>query len=241
MMRIFVFVGTNNKVNSVSYYVMKKIIMMLKQLNSDLDFDTYFFRAGDVRIDTCKGCGTCFQKGMCVLDPKDDMHLIKEKMLSADIILFASPVYANHVTGIMKNFIDRLAYWLHLLELRGKKGGIFTITQQSGAEYVEQYLDSIMTCLGINTLYKRKFITGRLSSLEEMDNDIFQASKNLSDALQVQDLTSNNNEKYFSELKKIVVQAKLSGGNSVEIEYWYKTGMAYCDTLQECILQGKRI
>jgi multimeric flavodoxin WrbA len=34
-------------------------------------------------------------------------------MMNADGIIFVSPAYANNVTGLMKNFIDRFAYVGH--------------------------------------------------------------------------------------------------------------------------------
>ena len=36
------------------------------------------------------------------------MQELIDKMMSSDIVIFASPVYYGGVTGIMKNFIDRL-------------------------------------------------------------------------------------------------------------------------------------
>lgn len=62
----------------------------------------------DKKILDCLGCFSCWTKtpGKCVI--KDDMGELFEKVMSSDIIVFASPVYFGGVTGIMKNFIDRL-------------------------------------------------------------------------------------------------------------------------------------
>lgn len=59
------------------------------------------------KISHCIGCFTCWTKtpGKCVL--KDDMEDLLKKYMASDIIIMASPLYADHVTGIMKDFMDR--------------------------------------------------------------------------------------------------------------------------------------
>lgn len=58
------------------------------------------------KIRYCLGCNTCQKNGgTCVY--KDDMPEILEKMINADIIVLASPIYFYSITGQMKTFIDR--------------------------------------------------------------------------------------------------------------------------------------
>ncbi len=45
-------------------------------------------------------------RGKCVI--KDDMQKLLDQYLGSDVVVFASPIYVGSVTGIMKNFIDRL-------------------------------------------------------------------------------------------------------------------------------------
>jgi len=59
----------------------------------------------DYTIHYCRGCGVCNTTGRCV--QKDDMAGILEKMKSADVIVFATPVYFYSVCGQMKTLIDR--------------------------------------------------------------------------------------------------------------------------------------
>lgn len=62
----------------------------------------------DKKISHCLGCFACWTKtpGKCVID--DDMTALLEKIKEADIIVMASPVYVDNVTGILKNFLDRI-------------------------------------------------------------------------------------------------------------------------------------
>lgn len=58
-------------------------------------------------IKHCLGCFTCWTKtpGKCVI--KDDMSALLEKYIQSDIVIEASPLYVDFVTGIMKDFMDR--------------------------------------------------------------------------------------------------------------------------------------
>jgi multimeric flavodoxin WrbA len=62
----------------------------------------------DKRIAECKGCYTCWLKtpGTCV--QRDDMDELLAKYVASDIIGFATPLYVDNVTGLMKVFLDRL-------------------------------------------------------------------------------------------------------------------------------------
>lgn len=54
---------------------------------------------------------------------KDDMPVLKEKMLSADIILLASPVYWYQLSGKLKLFVDRWTDFINpdfSTQLKGK-------------------------------------------------------------------------------------------------------------------------
>jgi multimeric flavodoxin WrbA len=59
----------------------------------------------DKNINYCTGCGSCFNKKKC--PQKDDMPEILEKMIAADVIVMATPVYFYTMSGQMKTLIDR--------------------------------------------------------------------------------------------------------------------------------------
>ena len=59
----------------------------------------------DFCIAPCRECLACFQDGQCVL--ADDMQDIYPRLLAADIIVLASPIFFYGVTGWAKAMIDR--------------------------------------------------------------------------------------------------------------------------------------
>lgn len=53
----------------------------------------------------CKGCFACSDIGHCVI--KDDANEITEKILNADVVCWATPIYYYEMCGQMKTMIDR--------------------------------------------------------------------------------------------------------------------------------------
>ena len=79
----------------------------------------------DCKITPCLGCLGCFKGGACVI--ADEMQGIYPRLLNADIVILASPIFFYGVTGWAKAMVDRIqALWarkyvLHDPEL-GKEG-----------------------------------------------------------------------------------------------------------------------
>jgi multimeric flavodoxin WrbA len=68
------------------------------------DVEKIFLR--DKKINYCTGCGICIdRKGKC--SQKDDMSEVLNKMVEADVIVMATPVYFYTMSGQMKTLIDR--------------------------------------------------------------------------------------------------------------------------------------
>ena len=65
--------------------------------------ETVFFR--EKNIGFCKGCLACTKTNRCVI--KDDAAELVEKMLAADVIAFATPIYYYEMSGQMKTLLDR--------------------------------------------------------------------------------------------------------------------------------------
>lgn len=59
----------------------------------------------DHKIGYCTGCGVCNSTHKCV--QQDDMAVILDKMVKADVIVMATPVYFYTMDAQMKTLIDR--------------------------------------------------------------------------------------------------------------------------------------
>ncbi|MBO6088564.1 flavodoxin family protein [bacterium] len=61
----------------------------------------------DKKINNCIGCGLCNANDHTSCFQKDDMEEITEKMIGADLIVLATPVYFYAMCSQMKALIDR--------------------------------------------------------------------------------------------------------------------------------------
>ncbi|MCX6269988.1 MAG: flavodoxin family protein [Bacteroidetes bacterium] len=70
------------------------------------DISTVFL--SEKEINSCKGCFSCWYKspGKCVI--RDDMTGVLSLLAGANLIILASPLYFNNISGTLKVFIDRL-------------------------------------------------------------------------------------------------------------------------------------
>lgn len=54
----------------------------------------------------CQGCLVCQKTGRCVIRDDAD-QIVQEKMLHADVLVFATPIYYYEMCGQMKTLLDR--------------------------------------------------------------------------------------------------------------------------------------
>jgi multimeric flavodoxin WrbA len=73
-------------------------------------------RLAEKDIAPCNACAACFKAGSCVI--RDDAPEILQKMVDADVIVLASPVYFYSMTAQMKLLIDRC--YSHFRAMIGK-------------------------------------------------------------------------------------------------------------------------
>jgi len=56
-------------------------------------------------VSPCLGCHRCLDTGECIL--QDDYQVVRDRLIRADIVAFASPAYFWNVPSQAKAFIDR--------------------------------------------------------------------------------------------------------------------------------------
>jgi multimeric flavodoxin WrbA len=72
-----------------------------------------FIYPKDLEIGDCRGCLNCWGNtpGKCIQD--DDMVDVLDKIAKSDIVVLATPVYVDGMTGLLKTLIDRTIPLLH--------------------------------------------------------------------------------------------------------------------------------
>jgi multimeric flavodoxin WrbA len=99
-MKIVAIGGSPRKGNS------EWMLSQLKQYLAEKGAEVEVILLRKMDIKNCTGCLKCEdRKGLCVL--KDDMNELFPRLIAADVILMASPVYFEMISGPLKVFMDR--------------------------------------------------------------------------------------------------------------------------------------
>jgi multimeric flavodoxin WrbA len=69
--------------------------------------DVELFYTKKLTINPCQGEFNCWVKTPGTCFQNDDMQILDPRMREADILVFATPVYCDGITGPMKNLLDR--------------------------------------------------------------------------------------------------------------------------------------
>lgn len=70
--------------------------------------DVEIISVADYRVNPCIGCNSCFMRDGNQCFQKDDMKIIYDKLLTADMLVAASPVYFYGISAQLKAVVDRL-------------------------------------------------------------------------------------------------------------------------------------
>jgi multimeric flavodoxin WrbA len=105
---------------------------------------------GDLDLKPCRGCYSCIARGEETCPLKDDRDRVVNAMLEADGVIFASPTYVNHISGLMKSFIDRIGYESHRPRFSGKQAIAMAVCGGFGADKAAGYMDGILSTFGFN-------------------------------------------------------------------------------------------
>ena len=89
------------------------------------------------------------------IDPADEMKKIYDGILSADIVIFSTPIYWGNQSQLMQLIIERLNSIENANDVfrkvlvKNKIGGIMVLGHEDGYQHVVGSLMNFMTCLGL--------------------------------------------------------------------------------------------
>lgn len=157
-MKILVLNGSPRKGNTVT--AINAFTEGAKGRNDVEIIDTY-----KLNISPCMGCGACECHKGCVA--KDDSNLIVDKLVEADVVVFATPVYWWGITAQMKLVIDK-CYCKGFL-LKGKKVGVIVVGGSSidNEQYslIRGQFGCISKYLGWEILFHKDFFASAKTDL----------------------------------------------------------------------------
>lgn len=103
-MNVIVFNGSPHKDNGVTAAMIRHLNDGFEEAGANVETYNLY----EMNVKPCLGCVACWLKtpGRCVHD--DDVSVLYPKLSEADVVVFATPVYVDGMTGAMKAMLDRL-------------------------------------------------------------------------------------------------------------------------------------
>lgn len=101
-MKKVLIVSTSPRVNSNSEALAKAFAEGAREAGHEAELITL----RDKTVSFCRGCFVCQEKQRCVI--RDDADVICQKALTADVLVFATPIYYYEMSGQLKTLLDRL-------------------------------------------------------------------------------------------------------------------------------------
>ncbi|MDR0690585.1 MAG: flavodoxin family protein [Streptococcaceae bacterium] len=237
MKKVLVYIATRRQRSNTVLFA-KKITEALSRVE---EIEVKIFTSNSLNILPCVGCNTCFYKGKC--PQKDDLDYLVQKMEASDLLIMGSPVYLHDVTGDFTILANRLAYWSHLLKLKGKNVLAISTCSGNGHLSVVKEIYKIFTFFGANV-----FLVANAAENypDQLNNDEWLqkvCQKMVEKTLKVWDRPHSNKrlEQQFKGYKNIMTTRVENGENSFEGNYWLGEKMldyeTFADYLQNEIIK----
>ena len=106
------------------------------------------FDAAFKEVHPCIGCNACGMDGPCVF--KDDFEFVRQHIVDADMVVFATPMYYFGISAQLKAVIDRF-YAINGQIHRPKKAALlmtYANTAASEAKPIESHYQTLIKYLG---------------------------------------------------------------------------------------------
>ncbi len=147
MKRVTAFVGSAHK--KITHGAVRRFLDELRSLG---DVETEMVTLSDHHLEICRGCRLCFEKGEEFCPLKDDRDTLFAKIEASDGVVFATPNYSFHVSGLLKVFLDRFGFVFHRPRYFGKTFTSVVTQGIYGGGKIVKYLDFAAAGLGFNTV-----------------------------------------------------------------------------------------
>ncbi len=202
-MKIIGLVGSHRK-NGNTDKAVSKVLLGAKLEGADVEI----IYLNDYNIKDCTGCEGCRETFQCVIN--DDMKEIYSKITMADAIVLGSPTYFYNVTGVVKNFIDRLycyevfdeedrSIWMSVNEAIGTKyATVVAICEQKTPDdlgYTAITMTKSLESLGYRVVDELKifdvYTKGELEKKESQIELLLYSGKKLAKTLMLKDKIIN--------------------------------------------------
>ena len=217
----------NGNTERIVSHIEEEFLQTANKNNLQVEFEQIYLGYTDIKV--CKGCRICYDKGedFCLL--KDELLNIRDKISQADGVILASPVYVEDINGIMKNWIDRMAFNCHRPAFADKTAVIITTSGAGSTNHSLKTMNSALHTWGFHVSAQSKFRTGAFIENEQINARYGSQIKVIANKLfnTINDNRTKNPSLYslivFKVQQKCWQKAK-DERNTLDYSYWKNKG-----------------
>lgn len=127
--------------------------MVMENLNrwGNVEFDEIFLH--DLKLAFCRGCFNCLETGEKYCADRAIIAVVEARILSADALILAAPIYILQINAETKNLLDHFAYRFHRPVFFAKKALVITTTAGAGALSGTKFMKQTLLYLGFNRVH----------------------------------------------------------------------------------------
>ncbi len=226
-MKLLAIIGSHRKNGNTANIVnMLNYELSSQANNNEITVDTVYLAHQNIQM--CRGCRVCFDQGEQFCPLKDDLLQIKEKIDTSDVIILASPVYVEDVTGVMKNWIDRMAFVCHRPEYFGKAAYILSTSGLGSTNHTLITMNKAARTWGFSIIGQTTFITNAFMEQEELNKRYKTKISKIADKMIKYYLSSRNLKPSFLALMIFAIQQlyykKDNNKDTLDYKYWVNRG-----------------
>ncbi len=141
---------------------------MVDRFCASFDSDIEVVNLHDLKIvSSCIGCLQCGYDNDCAFDERDDFNgFYREKVLEADVLIFAGTMTDRHFSARWKTYFDRSFFMGHVPTLMGKQLGLIIAGPLSKNENLREFFEGYASWQCANII---GFVTDEIADSEEID------------------------------------------------------------------------
>jgi multimeric flavodoxin WrbA len=103
-MKVVAFNGSPRTDDGNTALILNPFLEGMREVGAEVEL----FYTRKLKINPCTGEFHCWLRTLGKCYQKDDMEMVLANVRDADILVFATPVYVDGMTGPLKNLLDRL-------------------------------------------------------------------------------------------------------------------------------------
>jgi multimeric flavodoxin WrbA len=168
-MKILTLIGSYRKHGNTARaaaMILEEMERLAAEQGSSVENETLFL--GELDLDACRGCRVCFDRGEEKCPLKDDAMDVRAKMLAADGLIVATPIYVDDVSGITKTWIDRMAHLCHRPALVRQSALLVTTVGGTPSSHTMRTLNTALLTWGAHIAGQVGFKMGALMPEEDL-------------------------------------------------------------------------